>query len=73
MTRTITITTLSRPKLGGFITHEVRLPGWLRPIGTGSLEDARRVAAGYTPAAGETVGIVETTQAAAKAKVRAAL
>lgn len=68
MTNTITITTLSRP-IDGY-THRVRTPALRSGVLVSSIEDARKVAAGYTPAAGETVGIVETTQAAAKAKLR---
>lgn len=62
MNRTITITKLRRPKFHGMITHEVMLPGWHRPIGVGSIDDARKTAAGFQPAAGDTVEVIETTQ-----------
>lgn len=63
MKSTITITTLSRPQFHGMITHQVKLPGWKRPIGVGSIEDARKTAAGYQPRPGEEVTVNEVAPA----------
>lgn len=72
MTHTITITKLRRPQCHGMITHQVILPGWRRPVGVGSIDDARKTAAGFQPPAGDTVEIVESDPAAAKHAARAA-
>ena len=60
MTRTCTITTLRRPIDGH--THRVRTPLLRGGVLVGSIEDARKVAAGYQPAPGETVVVNEVNE-----------
>jgi hypothetical protein len=54
----VTITALSRPLDG--MTHRVRTPLMPSGILVASLDDARRVAAGFTPADGRPVEVIET-------------
>lgn len=51
----IHIKELGRPTDDGLIKYHVRLPGWRGPIGTGSMEDAHKVAAAFQPDDGRSV------------------
>lgn len=70
MIRTITITELRRPRDGE--THRVVTPLLRAGAHVGSLADARRLAAGYQPPAGDTVEIIERTAAEAIQAARTA-